>query len=148
MNKLFRWLLTAFLLSVLLGIAAIAVAWFAYGRDLPDVETLRDVQLQVPLRVFTADRRLIGVFGEKRRIPVSIEETPDCMAQVGQILEADELVWAKLEVKGPDVALPTRRNVGRSCWRPGISSGRAVRRRAPWPQARGPSRASTDGHAA
>lgn len=33
------------------------------------------------------------------------EETPDCMAQVGQILEADELVWAKLEVKGPDVAL-------------------------------------------
>lgn len=81
MKKLFRWLFALFLLSSLLGTAAIGIAWLAYGRDLPDVETLRDVQLQVPLRVFTADRRLIGVFGEKRRIPVSIEETPACLRQ-------------------------------------------------------------------
>jgi len=80
-KKLFRWLFAVFLLSALLGIAAIGVAWLAYGRDLPDVETLRDVQLQVPLRVFTADHRLIGVFGEKRRIPVSIEDTPACLKQ-------------------------------------------------------------------
>lgn len=33
------------------------------------------------------------------------DETPDCMAQVGQILEADELIWAKIEAKGPDVAV-------------------------------------------
>jgi penicillin-binding protein 1A len=45
--------------------------------DLPDVQTLRDVHLQVPLRVYTADHRLIQVFGEKRRIPVSIDEVPD-----------------------------------------------------------------------
>ena len=81
MKKLFRWLLVVFLLSSLLGIAAIGAAWVIYGRNLPDVETLRDVQLQVPLRVFTEDRRLIGIFGEKRRIPVSIEETPACLKQ-------------------------------------------------------------------
>jgi len=33
----------------------------------------------VPLRVFTADNRLIGVFGEKRRIPVTLENTPECL---------------------------------------------------------------------
>lgn len=33
------------------------------------------------------------------------EETPACMAQVGQILEADELIWARLEPQGPDLKL-------------------------------------------
>jgi len=80
-KKLFRWLIVAFLVSSLLGITAIGLAWLLYGRDLPDVESLRDVQLQVPLRVFTADRRLIGIFGEKRRIPVAIEDTPACLKQ-------------------------------------------------------------------
>ena len=81
MKKLFRWLSILVLVSSLLGMTAVGVAWLVYGRDLPDVETLRDVQLQVPLRVFTADQRLIGVFGEKRRIPVSIEDTPECLKQ-------------------------------------------------------------------
>ena len=81
MKKLFRWMIVAFLVSSLLGVLGVGVAWFLYGRDLPDVETLRDVQLQVPLRVFTEDGRLIGVFGEKRRIPVSIDEAPECMKQ-------------------------------------------------------------------
>lgn len=79
MKKLFRWLIVAFLVSSLLGFAAVGVAWLLYGRDLPDVESLREVQLQVPLRVFTADGRLIGVFGEKRRIPITLDEVPDCL---------------------------------------------------------------------
>jgi penicillin-binding protein 1A len=80
-KKLFRWFLVALLVSSLLGVLAVGVAWFLFARDLPDVETLRDVQLQVPLRVFTEDGRLIGVFGEKRRIPVTIEDMPDCLKQ-------------------------------------------------------------------
>lgn len=81
MKKLFRWLVIASLVASLLGVAAIGVAWLVYGRSLPDVESLRDVQLQVPLRVFTEDRRLIGIFGEKRRIPIAIEDTPACLKQ-------------------------------------------------------------------
>ena len=81
MKKLFRWLLIAFLVSSLLGVLSVGVAWFFFGRDLPDVETLRDVQLQVPLRVFTEDGRLIGIFGEKRRIPVAIDDVPECLKQ-------------------------------------------------------------------
>jgi penicillin-binding protein 1A len=45
--------------------------------DLPDVESLKDVQLQVPLRVYSEDGRLISVFGEKRRIPVTFEQIPE-----------------------------------------------------------------------
>ena len=81
MKKLFRWLFVALLVSSLLGVGALGVAWLLYGRDLPDVETLHDVQLQVPLRVFTADGRLMGVFGEMRRIPVSLDELPACLSQ-------------------------------------------------------------------
>ncbi|NND45061.1 MAG: penicillin-binding protein 1A [Xanthomonadales bacterium] len=33
--------------------------------------------MQVPLRVYSEDGKLISVFGEKRRIPVPIEEVPD-----------------------------------------------------------------------
>jgi penicillin-binding protein 1A len=80
-KKLFRWLFVALLVSSLLGVGAVGVAWLLYGRDLPDVETLHDVQLQVPLRVFTADGRLMGVFGEMRRIPVSLDELPACLSQ-------------------------------------------------------------------
>lgn len=81
MKKLFRWLFVALLVSSLLGVGAVGIAWFLYGRDLPDVETLHDVQLQVPLRVFTADGRLMAVFGEMRRIPVSLDELPACLSQ-------------------------------------------------------------------
>ncbi|MDX1381551.1 MAG: penicillin-binding protein 1A, partial [Xanthomonadales bacterium] len=65
------------LAGIVTGALAIAVAWMVFAPDLPDVETLRDVQLQVPLRVYSADNRLMSVFGEKRRIPVALEEVPD-----------------------------------------------------------------------
>ena len=52
------------------------ITYLVVSKDLPDVETLRDIQLQVPLRVYTQDGKLISVFGEKRRIPVQIDEMP------------------------------------------------------------------------
>ena len=76
MKKLLRWLLVALLVSSILGISAIGIVYLVLDPDLPDVETLRDVQLQVPLRVFSEDGKLLGIFGEKRRIPVTIEQIP------------------------------------------------------------------------
>src|SRR5690606_6128780 len=32
--------------------------------------------LQIPLRVYSADRKLIAEFGEKRRTPITYNETP------------------------------------------------------------------------
>ena len=76
MKKLFRWMIISSLVFAVLGVSAIAVTYLVLAPGLPDVETLRDVQLQVPLRVLSADGKLIGVFGEKRRIPIEVEEIP------------------------------------------------------------------------
>ena len=76
MKKIFRWIIIFFLVSSLLAVSAIGITYLILKPDLPDVETLRDVQLQVPLRVFSSDGKLLGIFGEKRRIPVTLDEIP------------------------------------------------------------------------
>jgi len=76
-KKLIRWLVILFLVSSLLVFLAVGVTYLILKPDLPDVESLRDVQLQVPLRVFSEDGKVLGIFGEKRRIPVTIDEIPD-----------------------------------------------------------------------
>jgi penicillin-binding protein 1A len=43
---------------------------------LPNVEALKNLQLQVPLRVYSRDGHLLGQIGEQRRVPVRFEEIP------------------------------------------------------------------------
>jgi len=75
-KKVFRLIFRFLLVSFALGAITLLVTYLVVAKDLPDVETLRDIQLQVPLRVYTGDGKLISVFGEKRRIPVHINEMP------------------------------------------------------------------------
>ena len=44
--------------------------------QLPDVATLKDVRLQIPMQVYSADGELIAQYGEKRRIPVTLQQIP------------------------------------------------------------------------
>lgn len=44
--------------------------------NLPSVDMLRDVQLQVPLKIYSADGKLIAEYGEKRRTPLTLEQIP------------------------------------------------------------------------
>ena len=44
---------------------------------LPSVESLREVKLQTPLRVYSADNKLIGEFGEQRRTPIRYHDIPE-----------------------------------------------------------------------
>ena len=44
--------------------------------QIPAAETYRHVRLETPLRVFTADGALIAEFGERRRIPIGLEQVP------------------------------------------------------------------------
>lgn len=66
---------------ILLGVMTIAGIYFYLKDDLPDVTTLSDVRLQTPMQVFTADGELISQFGEKRRIPLKLEEMPPLLIQ-------------------------------------------------------------------
>jgi penicillin-binding protein 1A len=66
------------------------VCAYAYLKPaLPDVGSLRDVQLQVPLRVYTRDGRLIAAIGDQRRIPVSYEQLPKQLIQAFLATEDD-----------------------------------------------------------
>ncbi|GAB1440250.1 peptidoglycan glycosyltransferase/peptidoglycan DD-transpeptidase MrcA [Providencia sp.] len=49
--------------------------------ELPDVATMKDIRLQIPLQVYSADNELIAQYGEKRRIPLPLSEIPPLMVK-------------------------------------------------------------------
>ncbi|MEO4048508.1 penicillin-binding protein 1A [Pseudomonas sp. CAU 1711] len=51
-------------------------AFLYLSPGLPSVESLRSIQLQIPLRVYSHDGKLISEFGEMRRSPIRFEEIP------------------------------------------------------------------------
>lgn len=57
--------------------------------ELPDTRTLQDVQLQVPLRVYSADNKLIGEYGEIKRIPLHYDDFPEQMINAFVAAEDD-----------------------------------------------------------
>jgi penicillin-binding protein 1A len=71
--------------AVLAGIAT----YYYLAPTLPDVATLKDVRLQVPLRVFSRDGHLLAQIGEQRRIPVRFEDVPKPLVQAFLAAEDD-----------------------------------------------------------
>lgn len=65
-----------FIICTLLGLITLISLYYYVKSDIPSVQVLKDVQLQTPMQVFTKDGLLINQFGEKRRIPVTINEIP------------------------------------------------------------------------
>ncbi|MCZ6525182.1 MAG: penicillin-binding protein 1A [Gammaproteobacteria bacterium] len=60
----------------LLGVISIAAVIGYIVPGLPDIDTLRDVKMQIPLRVYSHEHSLISEYGEKRRTPVTIDDVP------------------------------------------------------------------------
>lgn len=79
--QLFLTLLTLFLSIVLTSVITITSAYFYLEPELPEIDILKDVQLQVPLKVYSADNQLLAVFGEKKREPITYEEIPEQLIQ-------------------------------------------------------------------
>jgi penicillin-binding protein 1A len=80
MSRIRRFLRWAFLLcfvGVLVGGIAFAILYTSVSSKLPDVQTLRNIEMQEPLYVYASDGRLMGLFGEMRRYPVKIEKVPN-----------------------------------------------------------------------
>jgi len=78
-GRLFKLFLGFSLLAVIgVGIAGVMI----YKRlepNLPDIDALNDVELHVPLLVYTNDGKLLAEFGEKRREQLLIEDTPQML---------------------------------------------------------------------
>ncbi|MGD9888667.1 MAG: penicillin-binding protein 1A [Halothiobacillaceae bacterium] len=72
----FKFVFYLVVFMVLLALSAWGVARYVYSEELPDVNSLREMQYQVPMRIYDRDGGLMAEFGEKRRIPVTIEQVP------------------------------------------------------------------------
>jgi penicillin-binding protein 1A len=80
-KSLIKFSIRLFFLGLLLAVIGITVLWLIIAPSLPPAEALRDVELQVPLRIYSADQRLITTIGEQRRIPLTIDEIPTLLKQ-------------------------------------------------------------------
>ncbi|MFN1552220.1 penicillin-binding protein 1A [Vibrio natriegens] len=74
--KFIKRLFLLTLICIILGVTTIFGFYQYVKPELPDVATLKDVELQTPMQVFSQDGKLIAQFGEKRRIPVTYDEIP------------------------------------------------------------------------
>jgi penicillin-binding protein 1A len=72
----------------LVGLAFLATYYYL-KPTLPDVAVLRDVRLQVPLRVYSRDGKLLAQLGEQRRVPVIWDEIPEVVVQAVLAAEDD-----------------------------------------------------------
>ena len=61
--------------SLVIG-AGIIGAYYYVAPSLPPAETIREIPLQIPLRIFSRDGRLIEEVGERRRILVTYDDLP------------------------------------------------------------------------
>lgn len=79
--KFVKYLLILTVCFVLLGAGSIYGLYKYIEPQLPDVATLRDVRLQIPMQVYSADGELIAQYGEKRRIPLTLNQIPRVMVK-------------------------------------------------------------------
>jgi len=70
------------------GIVGLGLLAMLLVPTLPAVDNLVEARLKVPLRVYTADGKLIAEFGEEKRIPVRIDEAPPLLVRA--ILAAED----------------------------------------------------------
>jgi len=78
-RRLARWLILVVGLGIsatIGGVAAVIGAYYYVAPALPAAETIRDIPLQIPLRIFSRDGRLISEIGERRRVLVTFDEVP------------------------------------------------------------------------
>ena len=70
-------ILAGLVATTVIGVfAIISGAYYFLAPSLPSAETLRDIELQTPLRIYSRDGRLMAQIGEKRRTPVRFEDIP------------------------------------------------------------------------
>lgn len=88
--RLLKWL---FFLTLVSSIIALITGWAFFNRikdDLPDIDQLNHFEYQIPLRIYSRDHVLIGEFGEKKRIPIMINDVPPQLIHAFLAAEDDQ----------------------------------------------------------
>ncbi len=72
-GKVLLWLAAWGLLLIILGLAGM---YLYLDPKNPDAESYRDYRHETPMRIFSSEGALIAEFGDRRLIPVDIEDVP------------------------------------------------------------------------
>ena len=72
-SKFFYFLLVVILLPIQITLGV----YLYFAPEIPSSSEVASVELQVPLKIFTKDGKLIGEFGEIHRTKLKFEEIPD-----------------------------------------------------------------------
>ena len=72
-SKFFYFLLVLILLPIQISLGV----YLYFAPEIPSSSEVASVELQVPLKIFTKDGKLIGEFGEIHRTKLKFEEIPD-----------------------------------------------------------------------
>ena len=88
-KKLVTILAASFLSLLLLGSLGLLAAYIYITPRLPEIDALKDVKLQVPLRVYARGGEVIAEFGEMKRTPLEYNEFPPTLIQAVLAAEDD-----------------------------------------------------------
>ena len=70
-------ILRLFLLLLQITFLFVGIIYFIFSRDLPKIETITEIKLTNPMRIYASDNELIGLFGTEKRQIVKFDEIPD-----------------------------------------------------------------------
>jgi penicillin-binding protein 1A len=88
-GKLFLVAATSLVTIAALVCFAFLATYYYLKPTLPDVAQIRQLKLQLPLRVFSRDGLLIGQIGEQRRLPVKYDQVPRTVVEAFLAAEDD-----------------------------------------------------------
>ncbi|MDP8162030.1 penicillin-binding protein 1A [Pasteurella skyensis] len=74
--KITKIILSTLLSLIIFSAIGAGILYVHLKSDLPDVSSLKNIELQQPMQIYTADGKLIGEVGEERRIPVKLSDVP------------------------------------------------------------------------
>jgi len=62
--------------ATLIALLSLAGLYVSMRSELPSVVVLKDIKWQTPMKIYSAEGKLISQFGEKKRIPLTLDEMP------------------------------------------------------------------------
>lgn len=100
-STLFKRIFAPLIIIFALGVVAVAGSYFYYTPQLPSIKELHNAQLQLPIRVYSREDKLIAEFGRFRRRPVEIAEVPARMINAFIAIEDSRFYQHKgVDLKG------------------------------------------------
>jgi len=87
-KKVIKYSLWSLFALTLVSAIGASIVIFSIIPTLPSIESIRQIELSIPLRIYTIDGKLIAEYGDQRRTPTPIEKAPDLLIKA--ILSAED----------------------------------------------------------